>query len=100
MDRTPVIFSFDFYNEPTTIMKVTGTCQAFDGAGRVLISTALDIIDVLQEFGGELFQAEDEENGDDQNLSSNVASIYFYVEFEIEEDLIEAFQTLQDGFGF
>lgn len=95
MERIPVVFQIQRCCIPTVI-KVTGTSQAFAGVDQVLITEALKIIEEFQKFDGIPCQFID---GEQTNISQNKSIVYFHMAFRNEEDILEAIQAMREGLG-
>ena len=79
--------------DPPQMLKVTGTCTAFEGGEVLLMSKILKVLKKLEKFGGRIFKRHLE------RTNSGEIIIYYYLIFASQEDANEAFQLIREGAG-
>jgi len=97
MEIVPAIFKME-RNSMLPILTVTGMCNNSHMADRMLISKAIQIIELAQnQLKGKLMELMGHEN--DIVLKEGMIAIRFYIIFKNDEEFDQAIARLQKGLG-
>lgn len=96
MDIQPAAFKIE-RNSFLPILKITGMTKAMPEIERVLLSVAIQFIDIAQQSNGKLMEISENENMND--IPNGMTAVRFHIIFRNEEDLEKATSELQKRMG-
>lgn len=96
MDIQPAAFNVE-RSSFLPILKITGMTKAMPEIERILLSVAIQLIDIAQQSHGKLMEISENENMND--IPNGMTAVRFHIIFRNELDLEKATSELQKRMG-